>query len=93
MDKKDVTICRCEEIKREEIIEAIRAGCISIDSIKRRTRAGMGFCQGKTCSKLIAKIISEETGISISQIKLSNRRPPIGAITIDKLAVHNDKKE
>ena len=59
MDKDQLTVCRCEEISREEILQAIRDGHYTIDSIKKATRAGMGACQGRTCSKIIQGILLE----------------------------------
>ncbi|MDR2888929.1 MAG: NAD(P)/FAD-dependent oxidoreductase [Lachnospiraceae bacterium] len=57
-------ICRCERITKEEIYEAIRRtpGATSIDGIKRRTRAGMGRCQGGFCSPRIIEILAQELG-------------------------------
>ena len=43
---KDLIICRCEEVTEGEIKKAIRSGARTITGIKRRTRAGMGLCQG-----------------------------------------------
>ena len=60
----DMIICRCEEITRGEIIQAVEAGCRSVKAVKRYTRAGMGACQGRTCGRLIAAIIAEQTGTS-----------------------------
>lgn len=44
-------ICRCETITEGEILDAIHApaGAIDVDGVKRRTRAGMGRCQGGFC--------------------------------------------
>ncbi len=63
-------ICRCEVVTEAEIIAAIRrpVGARSIDAVKRRTRAGMGRCQGGFCSPRVAAIISEETGIPMLDI-------------------------
>ena len=63
-------ICRCEVITEAEIVEAIRrpVGARSIDAVKRRTRAGMGRCQGGFCSPRVAAILSEETGIPLQDI-------------------------
>lgn len=49
MKDKDIIICRCEEITKGEIIQAIRDGATTVDGIKRMTRAGKGLCQGRTC--------------------------------------------
>lgn len=63
-------ICRCEEISKGEIIDAIRSPipAKSIDAIKRRTRAGMGRCQGGFCMPLVTKIIEEETDLDMTSI-------------------------
>ena len=53
----DPVICRCEEIRRSEILEAIEAGCRSVSAVKRYTRAGMGSCQGRTCSRMIEAML------------------------------------
>ena len=65
-----VIICRCEEISNGEVIDAIHSPipARSLDSIKRRVRAGMGRCQGGFCTPLIMKIIHEESGISMLKI-------------------------
>ena len=51
-------VCRCEEVTKEEIMEAIRQGADTLDAVKKYTRAGMGFCQGRTCRRLVARILS-----------------------------------
>lgn len=63
-------ICRCETVTEAEIRTAVRrpVGARSIDGVKRRTRAGMGRCQGGFCLPRVAAIISEETGIPLSEI-------------------------
>ena len=73
-------ICRCEEIDEETIREAVRDGCHDLDSVKRRTRAGMGMCQCKTCSVIIARIIKEETGKNTSDLTPFTVRPPLRPI-------------
>ena len=44
-------ICRCEEISKGEIIDALRIPIEvnTIDGIKRRVKAGGGRCQGGFC--------------------------------------------
>jgi len=86
MNKKDLIICRCEEVTEEEIREAIREGADNVDAVKRATRAGMGLCQSKTCYRLIAKIIHEMTGKPIKEILPFTTRPPLRPITAEVLA-------
>ncbi|MCR5162336.1 MAG: NAD(P)/FAD-dependent oxidoreductase [Lachnospiraceae bacterium] len=63
-------VCRCEMVTEAEIREAIHrpVGAKTIDAVKRRTRAGMGRCQGGFCSPRVASIISEETGIPLQNV-------------------------
>ncbi len=63
-------VCRCEVVTEAEIREAVRrpVGARSLDGVKRRTRAGMGRCQGGFCSPRVARIIAEETGLSMLEI-------------------------
>ena len=66
-------ICRCETITEGEIIDAIRRplGAKSLDGVKRRTRAGMGRCQGGFCSPRVMDILSRELGLPLEAITKS----------------------
>ncbi|MFZ3046049.1 MAG: FAD-dependent oxidoreductase [Desulfatirhabdiaceae bacterium] len=46
-------ICRCEDISLGEIRHAVADGAVDIHDIKRRTRLGMGRCQGRFCGQTI----------------------------------------
>ena len=48
--KPNTLVCRCENVTREKIDDAIEQGVKDITSLKMRTRVGMGDCQGKTCN-------------------------------------------
>ncbi|MCK5155338.1 MAG: NAD(P)/FAD-dependent oxidoreductase [Spirochaetales bacterium] len=63
-------ICRCEEISEGEVRDALHSSlpAVTIDGIKRRTRAGTGRCHGGFCLSKVLEIISSETGIPKSQI-------------------------
>ncbi len=76
-DKKDIFICRCEEVTLEEIERVIDEGYDTIDDIKRITRAGMGLCQGRSCSKVIARIIAQKTGRPLQEILQTSYRFPV----------------
>lgn len=76
-DDDDLIICRCEEITKGEIKEAIRNGMRTISGIKRITRAGMGLCQGQTCQRLVTQIIAEELGQSPAEIDPATARGPV----------------
>ncbi|MDR2939595.1 MAG: NAD(P)/FAD-dependent oxidoreductase [Clostridiales bacterium] len=63
-------VCRCESVTKAEILQALRSplGTSSMDSIKRRTRMGMGRCQGSFCSMRALGIIAEELGVDITEV-------------------------
>lgn len=63
-------VCRCETITEGEIIDAVRApaGARDVDGVKRRTRAGMGRCQGGFCSGKVVEILSRELGIPMNEV-------------------------
>lgn len=82
---RELLICRCEEVTEKEIRQAVRNGAHTIAGVKRRTRAGMGLCQGHTCSKLIARIIAEETGRPLAEILPTTSRPPIRHLAVKVL--------
>jgi len=65
-----VIVCRCEEISRGEILDALRAPiCVpTLDGVKRRVRPGSGRCQGGFCGPLVTGIIAEFLGVPVSDV-------------------------
>ena len=64
-------ICRCEVITEAEIIAAIKAPCgaRTVDGVKRRTRAGMGRCQGGFCGPRVTAILARELDIPVTEVR------------------------
>jgi len=87
--KNDLIICRCEEVTEREILEAIKNGARSVNDIKRRTRAGMGLCQGRTCRRLASQILAKTQKIDLKEIPPSTFRPPVRPIKLRSLAGKN----
>ena len=63
-------VCRCETVTEGEIRAAIGRNpqAVDVDGVKRRTRSGMGRCQGGFCGPYIMKLLSEELGIPMEQV-------------------------
>ena len=82
-------ICRCESISKGEILDAIRRPipATSLDGIKRRTRAGMGRCQGGFCGPRVVKILEEELGIDPTEVTKRGRDSRILAMRAKELAL------
>ncbi len=66
-------VCRCEQVTKAEVLAAMRGplGVRDVDAIKRRTRAGMGRCQGGFCLMRIPEIISQELNIPLNEVTKS----------------------
>jgi NAD(P)H-nitrite reductase large subunit len=79
-------ICRCEEVLDGEIAAALASGARTVDDVKRRTRAGMGVCQGVFCMPVIAALVAQATGERIDQIAPMTARPPVRPIALEALA-------
>jgi len=66
-------VCRCETVSEGEIRAAIRRNppAYDIDGVKRRTRGGMGRCQGGFCSPYVMRLIAEEQGMKMEEVTKS----------------------
>ena len=81
-------VCRCEVVTEAEIRDAIRrpVGAKSIDGVKRRTRAGMGRCQGGFCSPRVMEILCEELRLSPLEITKCGGNSKVLAGTLNDIA-------
>ena len=63
-------VCRCETVSEGEIREAIRQNppAWDVDGVKRRTRSGMGRCQGGFCAPTVMQLLSEELHIPMEEV-------------------------
>jgi NADPH-dependent 2,4-dienoyl-CoA reductase/sulfur reductase-like enzyme len=87
----DTIVCRCEGISAGEIRKAIREGTMNLNDIKKRTRSGMGYCQGANCQPTIAAMLTREFGADPAMIKMATTRPPARPIPLSLLMVDVDK--
>jgi NAD(P)H-nitrite reductase large subunit len=78
-------VCRCEEIPGAEVRRAIAEGARTVDDVKRRTKAGMGLCQGIFCVATIAGMLGDE-GAQAALPKLMTARPPVRPIPLEVVA-------
>ena len=61
-------LCHCNLVTEKMIREAIKRGATTLNGIRRRTRAGMGCCQGADCEEKILKILMRELGIHAEEV-------------------------
>jgi glycerol-3-phosphate dehydrogenase len=72
-------VCRCEQITKKEVLDAIEnpLGAKTINSIKYRSRAMMGRCQGGFCLPRIVQILEKEFGYAPDHYLLKSRHSPL----------------
>jgi len=80
----DTIICRCEEVTYGKIRNLAEQG-FTIGNIKRQTRAGMGRCQGRYCSYLIQRILSDIQGTEIDEMSGWALRLPVKPVPISNI--------
>ncbi len=63
-------VCRCEQVTEGEILRAIRENppAKDMDGVKRRTRSGMGRCQGGFCGPYVLELIAKERGVDLTEV-------------------------
>lgn len=86
----DVIICRCEEITKGEIRQAIHDGMYTMNEIKRYLRPGMGLCQGQSCGIHVKRILARELGVAPAELAECTARAPMRPITLEDAARVSD---
>lgn len=76
-------VCRCEDVTLHELEDAIRRGYNDLESLKRYTGFGTGWCQGKSCVALCARALAEHGGSADMPI---TPRPPFHPLRMADLA-------
>ena len=68
-------VCRCESVTEGEIRDAIvrNPKAHDVDGVKRRTRSGMGRCQGGFCMPVVMELLSELNGVPYENITKSGK--------------------
>ena len=76
-------VCRCEDVTAHELDDAIRRGHDDLESLKRYTGFGTGWCQGKSCVALCARMLVERGGRAELPF---TPRPPFHPLALRDLA-------
>lgn len=75
--------CRCEDVTLAELQHAIALGHRDLESLKRYTGFGTGWCQGRGCLAVCAQVLLESGG-TVSQP--TTPRPPVTPTALGDLA-------
>ncbi|MGI9334509.1 MAG: FAD-dependent oxidoreductase [Gammaproteobacteria bacterium] len=80
----DTVVCRCEDVTRGAIDEAIQNGACEVNQVKAWTRCGMGPCQGRVCGDTVAHLVAERVGSRV-RAGIWTARAPLRPVAIDEL--------
>lgn len=81
----DTVVCRCEEVTRARIDEAV-AGTADLSVVKSLTRAGMGLCQGRNCQRQVVARIAARHGVAPGAVELATPRLPVRPVPLAAIA-------
>ena len=77
-------VCRCQEVPRAELDEAIAHGAADLHSLKLWTRAGMGPCQARICGPVMSLLLAarghEIARLAPVSVRFPVRPLPLGAL-------------
>jgi NADPH-dependent 2,4-dienoyl-CoA reductase/sulfur reductase-like enzyme len=82
----ETVVCRCEEITMGEIRRQIRHGFTTIDGIKKATRCGMGWCQGRICGPILMDILGRSGQQPPATVGRPPARAPVKPVALGALA-------
>jgi D-hydroxyproline dehydrogenase subunit alpha len=77
----ETLICRCENVSLAALEAALAEGG-GIGDIKRRTRCGMGRCQGRYCGPALARHLADAQGRPLTEDGLFAPRFPVKPVRI-----------
>jgi len=81
----DTVVCRCENVSSETLDAAIDAGCDTLGAVKRKTRLGMGPCQGRYCVPVALSQLSSRRGRAPEEFDIAAPRPPLRPLSLAEL--------
>lgn len=82
---QDLIICRCEEVSLKQLEKTAKKFNCTPRELKLRTRAGMGFCGGRTCRPAVDKVVATITGEQPTNHLPLKVQPPVRPISLKDL--------
>jgi len=81
----ETVVCRCEELTRAELEEAIEASA-DIGVVKGFTRVTMGLCQGRNCARQLAALVAARHGLALADVPAATPRAPVRPVPLGAVA-------
>ncbi len=85
-------LCRCEEVSRSRVEAKLGHHAANFGLVKRATRAGMGSCQGRYCSSLLAALMAQRFAATPRSEDFFAPRAPSRPVQLLQLAGEWDRE-
>ena len=82
-----------EQMSSRSLKTLMNDGPVNQDQIKRLTRAGMGYCQGRRCREQVSLLLAEEAGIDVSQVPMPSYRPPVRPLPLRIMSAEEEDQD
>ncbi|WP_020006318.1 (2Fe-2S)-binding protein [Salinicoccus albus] len=86
----DFIVCRCENVYYSEILDIIENGTNNSRELKLKSRAGMGFCNSRTCGPFLEKLTGDQNTEAPSYVHLKSQ-PPIRTVSMGALSEEDER--
>lgn len=80
-NENDFVVCRCENVYYSDLIEIMEDGANNSRELKLKSRAGMGFCNSRTCGLFLESMTDDKSDTSPHYVHLKSQ-PPIRTISL-----------
>ena len=85
LSSADTLLCRCEEVSFGQVQASLAEGYDSVGAVKRRTRLGMGRCQGRYCGPVLEAWLATRGGRPRDEFSGFAPRVPVRPLAISDL--------
>jgi NADPH-dependent 2,4-dienoyl-CoA reductase/sulfur reductase-like enzyme/bacterioferritin-associated ferredoxin len=87
----ETIVCRCEDVTMGEIRRQIRSGFSTPGALKKATRSGMGYCQGRVCGPMLQDLSALFSGKAGRDLEPLPVRMPVKPVRLEVLAGLNER--
>ena len=82
-----------DQMRSRSLATLLKDGPVDQDQIKRLTRAGMGYCQGRRCREQVSLLLAEEAGIDVSEVPMPSYRAPVRPLPLRVMSAEDEDED
>ena len=82
-----------DQMAARDLSTLIKDGPVDQDQIKRLTRAGMGYCQGRRGREQVALLLADAGGTDVSRMPMPTYRPPVRPLPLRLMSADDESQK